>query len=133
LFTIEVLHKDGPWFEPYIEDLEAGCLFVFHDDDITDEGCAAFADVFTEQARRWQPRGAEAPLGPQIPITMELEEAMPEGMAILVDDHPEYISYMVWSELISERGAELISRKLAERSPFWIRLPAKYHVQLRAV
>jgi hypothetical protein len=133
LFKIEVLHKGGGWFPPYIDDVENGCVFWFHDNDITDEGCAAFADVFTEQARRWRPREQEAARGPRIPVTMERRPVMPEGMVIVVDDHAEYIAYTVRADLISERGAAYITRTQSARSPDWVRRPARYQVQLRAV
>jgi len=133
LFKIEVLHKGGAWFAPYIDDVDNGCVYWFHEDDITDEGCDAFADVFTQQARRWQPRDPGAPRGPRIPITMDREPAMPEGIAIVVDDHAEYIAYTVRADLISERGASYITRTQSQRSPDWIRLPASYQAQRRAV
>jgi hypothetical protein len=125
---IRVLHKDGPWFEPYIEDVDGGYVYWFHTDDITDEGCAVFSDVFAEQARRWRPRDHSAPRGPRIPITMERWPVMPEGMPVVVDDHAEYIVYSVRADLISERGAELITREQSKRSPDWVRVPAAYRV-----
>lgn len=133
MFTTEVLHKGGAWFAPYIENITANCIVIFHDDDITDAGCAALAEVLTEMRRRWHPREPGAPRGPKIPITMELEPDMPVGIAIVVDDHAEYIHYTVRADLISERGADLITRYLSERIPDWIRRPAEYQVQLRAV
>jgi hypothetical protein len=133
LFTIEVLRKKGEWFAPYIDDVPGGCVFWFHHDDITDEGCGVFAEVFTQQAVRWRPRDPEAPRGPRIPITMDRRPVMPEGIAIVVDDHAEYIAYTVRADLISERGSDYITRSQSERSPDWIRMPATYEVQLRAV
>src|SRR5213593_955663 len=110
LFTIKVSRRDGEWFAPYIDDVDNGCVFWFHEDDITDEGCGVFADVFTEQARRWRPRDAGTPRGPRIPITMERRPVMPEYVAVVVDDHAEYIAYTVRADLISERGATYITR-----------------------
>lgn len=133
MLKIEVLHKGGAWFAPYIEDVPGGCVFWFHQDDITDEGCGVFADVFTEQARRWRPRESGAPRGPRIPVTMERRPVMPEGIAVVVDDHAEYVAYTVRADLISERAAREITRSQSERSPDWIRVPANYQVQLRAV
>lgn len=125
--------KRGIWFPPYIEGVDSGLLYVFHEVDITDEGRGAFADVFTEQARRWQPREPGAARGPRIPITMERWPVMPEGMPIVVDDHAEYVHYAVRADLISERGAFEITRRQMELSPDWVRRPARYQVQLRAV
>ncbi|MFI8531745.1 hypothetical protein ACIGMX_16085 [Streptomyces aquilus] len=133
MFTTEVLHKGGEWFAPYTENITTNCIVTFHDDDITDAGCAALADVLTVMRRRWHPRGLRAPRGPKIPITIDLEPDMPPGIAIVVDDHAEYIHFTVRADLISERGADLITRHLSEHIPNWIRVPAKYQVQLRAV
>lgn len=133
LFTTRVLHKGGAWFAPYIENITADCVVTFHEDDITDLGCEALADVLTQMRRRWHPRGLGVPRGPKIPITMDVEPVMPGGIAIVVDDHAEYIHFTVRADLISERGADLITRYLAERIPDWIRLPTKYQVRLRAV
>jgi hypothetical protein len=134
LFTTKVLTRKGAWFAPYIDDAPGGCVVVwFHNDDITDEGCGAFADVFTELARRWRPREPGTPRGPRIPITMDRRPVMPEGMAIVVDDHVEYIHYTVRADLISERGAMCLTRMLSERIPDYVRGSARSRAQLRAV
>jgi hypothetical protein len=137
MLTIEVKrHPEGEeYFDPWIEDFEdgTGCRFHFHWDDICDEGCAAFAEVFTEQAKRWHPRPPGAPRGNRIPITMERKSVMPYGVAVAVDDKPDYIAYTVRADLISERGASGITRTQSERSPHWERIPARYQVQLRAM
>lgn len=137
MLTIEVKrHAQGEqYFEPWIEDYEdaSGCLFHFHYDDISDEGTGIFAELFTQQARRWHPRPAGAAPGPRIPITMERRDVMTDGVAVAVDDHAEYIAYTVRADLISERGARHITRHQSERSPWWQRVPATYGVSTRAV
>ncbi|MEV8042399.1 hypothetical protein AB0P02_00960 [Streptomyces griseoluteus] len=132
--TIEVERVNADhWFAPYIEDHETGCLFRFFADDITDEGAAAFEQVFAEQAQRWKPRTTDAPRGPQIPIWMEIDPDMERGCAIVVDDQADYIRYVVREGLIEQRAADAITRHQSERSPDWERQPARYVAQLRAV
>ncbi|MGW0869892.1 hypothetical protein ACWD3Z_05300 [Streptomyces sp. NPDC002740] len=137
--TIEVERVRGAWFEPYMKDYfsveedRATVIFFFHRDDITAEGGVAFADVFTQQALRWKPRTPEAPRGPQIPIWMELRSDMEPGCAIVVDDRPEYIRYVVRAGLITQRAADAITRSQSERSPDWVRGPARYVAHQRPV
>jgi hypothetical protein len=127
--------RDEAYFEPWIEDFEdgSGCRFHFHWDDISDEGADVFREVFTEQAKRWGPRPAEAPRGRRIPVTMERKPVMPYGVAVAVNDTAEYIAYTVRADLISECGARVITRRQSERSPDWERRPVQYRAQLRAV
>ncbi|MFE9764662.1 hypothetical protein ACFYPC_09045 [Streptomyces sp. NPDC005808] len=137
MLTIEVKrHAQGEdYFEPWIEDYKdgSGCLFHFHYDDISDEGTVVFAELFTQQARRWHPRPAGAPLGPRIPITMERRAIMDNDAAVAVDDHPEYIAYTVRADLISERAAGHLTRHQSERSPWWERQPACYVIHGQTV
>ncbi|MEU6527831.1 hypothetical protein ABZ869_01400 [Streptomyces sp. NPDC046928] len=135
LLTIEVKrHAQGEaYFDPWIEDLEDGCRFHFHWDDISDEGTEVLREVFTEQAKRWRPRAVDAPPGRRISITMERRAVMSYGVAVAVDDRADYIHYTARADLISERGARSITRHQSERSPYWERTPAQYQVQLRAV
>ena len=130
MLTIEVKrHNQGEdYFAPWIEDFEdgSGCRFHFHHDDISDEGVPVFAELFTQQARRWRPRLPGTQPGPRIPITMERRANMDDGAAVAVDDHAEYIAYTVRADLISERGAGHITRHQSERSPYWVRTPARY-------
>lgn len=132
MLTIEVKrHAQGlEYFEPWIEDHEdgSGCTFHFHWDDISDEGVGVFAELFTQQARRWHPRPPGAPAGPRIPITMERRAVMADDDLVAVDDHPGYIAYTVRADLISERGARYITRAQSERSPYWERTPARYQI-----
>lgn len=136
---IEVERVRGAWFEPYMKDFineeedRATVVFFFHWDDVSDEGAAAFADVFTQQALRWKPRTPEAPRGERIPIWMELRTDMEPGCAIVVDDRPEYIRYIVRAGLIEQRAADAITRSQSERSPDWVRLPARYVAHLQSV
>ncbi|MFG2277574.1 hypothetical protein ACGFNQ_02650 [Streptomyces asoensis] len=136
---IEVERHKGAWFAPYMKDHiseaedRATVVFHFHWDDITDEGAASFADVFTQQALRWKPRTPEAPRGRQIPVWMELRSDMGPRCDIVVDDMPDYIRYVVRAGLITQRAADAITRSQSERSPDWVRLPARYTAQSRAV
>ncbi|MFJ4322200.1 hypothetical protein ACIP3A_03640 [Streptomyces tricolor] len=131
--TIEVERVPGEYFTPYIKDHDSGCVFFFHEDDITDEGADAFAEAFTQQAIRWKPRPPSAPRGPQIPIWMELRADLPDDCAVIVDDHPDYIRYLVRCGLIQQRAADEITRVQSERSPDWERTPARYVARLRAL
>lgn len=131
--AIEVERRPGEYFQPYIEDHDTGCVFHFHKDDITKEGASLFAEVLTEQARRWMPRAPETPRGPRIPVTMDLRTDMPDGVPIVVDDRPTHIVYFVRHGLISERGAKSITRQQSERSPDWERRPAHRPRHLHAV
>lgn len=124
-------HVQGlEYSKPWIEDHEdgSGCTFHFHWDDISDEGVGVFAELFTQQARRWHPRPPGAPVGRRIPITMERRTDMDDGVLVAVDDHAEYIAYTVCADLISERGAAHITRTQSERSPYWEREPAHYRI-----
>lgn len=114
----------GAYFEPHIVDIEdEGCVFLFHKRDITVKGADYFAQVMTDQARRWAPRTPEMPRGGIIPVRIIREPDLPEPFAIHLDDSAESITYTVDEVLISEHGAEVISRLLTERSPHWQRVP----------
>ena len=114
----------GAYFEPHIVDIEGeGCIFVFHEQDITPKGADYFAQVMTDQARRWAPRTPDMPRGGIIPVRIMREPDLPEPFAIHLDDSASSITYTVDMELISEHGAEVISRLLTERSPHWHRVP----------
>lgn len=137
MLTIEVQrHAQGErYFAPWIEDFKdgSGCRFHFHYDDISDEGVPVFAELFGQQARRWHPRPPGAPLGPRIPITMERRAIMDGDAVVAVDDHPDYIAYTVRADLISERGANYLTRHQSERSPWWERTPASYSISRQRV
>lgn len=139
MLTVQVKrHSQGEdYFEPWIENVKdgSGWTFHFHWDDISDEGAEVFCEAYTEQSKRWRPRSANTPRGPRTPITMERRAVMPDGVAIAVDDTPEYIAYTVRADLISERGARLMARRQSELSPHWERVPVTYphQYQLRAV
>ncbi len=135
--TIKIVRHQGAHFEPYIEDFatehEAGCVFHMHVDDITDEGVVHFEDALTQQARRWRLRPPDMPLGPRIPITMELRERMEdERTVIIVDDRADGIHYTVRADLIKQHAGEVITSSQSERSPHWMRLPARYVVHSQA-
>ncbi|QQC89872.1 hypothetical protein [Streptomyces alfalfae] len=134
--TITIVRHRGAHFEPYIEDVatagEAGCVFHMHEDDISAEGAVLFADALTQQARRWRLRPPDMPRGPRIPITMELRAHMEEGVAIVVDDRADAIHYVVREDLITQHAGEVITGSQSERSPHWMRLPARYVVRSKA-
>lgn len=134
--TIKIARYQGAHFEPYIEDFdsgtEAGCVFHMHEDDITEEGAVYFADALTQQARRWRLRSPDMPLGPRIPITMELRAQVEGGVAIAVDDRAHGIHYVVRKDLIKQRAGEIITSSQSERSPHWMRTPARYVVHFKA-
>ncbi|MFE0137669.1 hypothetical protein ACFWY6_39850 [Streptomyces sp. NPDC059037] len=132
LLTIEVERHRGEYVEPRIEDHESGCVFHIHEDDITAEGAVAFADALTSQARRWTFRSPDVPRGPRIPISMELREDMPEGIAIVIDDRPDSIKYKVRAGLIKQHAGDAITTSQSERSPDWQRVPAQYIAHLKA-
>lgn len=137
MLAIEVKrHPQGErYFEPWIEDYTdgSGCLFHFHWDDISDEGVPVFAELFTQQARRWHPRPAGMAPGPRIPITMQRRDVMDEDVDVAVDDHAEYIAYIVRADLISQRAADHLTRHQSERSPYWERTPGSYSIGRRSV
>ncbi|MVO87891.1 hypothetical protein GPA10_24820 [Streptomyces sp. p1417] len=134
--TIKVKRYGGRYFAPYItdfaNDVEAGCVFHMHETDITEAGAPAFADALTQQARRWRPRPPDAPRGPRIPITMELREHMDdEREAIVVNDRADGIQYVVRADLIKKHAGDVITRSQSERSPDWMRTPARYVVHAK--
>lgn len=135
--TIKIVRHQGAHFEPYIEDFdtgtEAGCVFHMHEDDITEEGVVHFEDALTQQARRWRLRPPDMPRGPRIPITMELREHMEdEDEVIIVDDRAASIHYIVRADLIKQHAREAITNSQSERSPHWMRRPARYVVRSKA-
>ncbi|MFF2852595.1 hypothetical protein ACFVT5_40840 [Streptomyces sp. NPDC058001] len=123
MLSMQVRREDGHYFEPYIVDLDDGCEFVFHEKDITEEGAKYFAQAVTDQARRWLPRPPEMPQGHLVPVLIIREPDLPEVCAIHLDDRAESILYTVDADIITERAAAVISRKLTERSPHWHRVP----------
>ncbi|WP_069885245.1 hypothetical protein [Streptomyces luteocolor] len=134
--TIKIARRQGAHFEPYIEDFatehEAGCVFHMHEDDITAEGAVYFADALTQQARRWRLRPPNMPLGPRIPITMELRAQVEGDVAIAVDDRANGIHYVVREGLIKQHAGKIITSSQSERSPHWMRTPARYVVHFKA-
>lgn len=134
--TIKVQRYSGVYVVPRIEDFvtatEAGCVFHMHDDDITPEGAVHFADALTQQARRWRPRTPDMPRGARIPVTMELRDDMPDDYAIIIDDRAEGIHYTVRAGMIKQHAGDVITNSQSERSPDWMRLPARYVVHRKA-
>lgn len=134
MLTIEVKrHAQGlHYFEPWIETHEdgTGCTFHFHWDDISEEGVGVLSDAITQQVRRlWRPRPLGAPAGRRIPVIMERCAVMEGRDVVVVFDEPEYVAYMVRADLISERGAALITRAQSEITPYWERLSGRRQLQ----
>ncbi|MFJ6566539.1 hypothetical protein ACIQNU_03910 [Streptomyces sp. NPDC091292] len=123
MLSMQVRREGGQYFEPYIVDLDDGCVFVFHDIDITEDGAWYFAQAVTDQAARWLPRTPEMPRGHIVPVLIVREPDLPEVCAIHLDDRAESILYTVDADLMTARAAAVISRKLTERSPHWHRVP----------
>lgn len=115
----------GEYFEPHVVDLDdgSGCVWMFHELDITSEGADCFVNAMTDQAMRWAFRTPEMGLGDVIPVRIIRDEALPKGCGIYLDDTAEGITYIAEVSLISERGAAGIGRVLTERSPHWFRRP----------
>lgn len=124
MWHMEVERRGGEHFEPFIVDIEGeGCIFVFHERDITTDGAAWFSKVMTDQATRWVPRTPDMPLGGVIPVRIVREPDLPDMLAIYLDDSEAAITYYVDETIIGEYGADVISRKLTARSPHWQRVP----------
>lgn len=121
--SMQVERVSGPDFEPHVVDWDDGCAWVFHVSDISEDGAEHFKKAMTDQARNWGIRDSGTPLGPIVPVRIVRVPDLPEVLAMQVDDRADAITYTVDEDLISERGAEVISRKLTERSPHWLRRP----------
>lgn len=123
MWVMRVERVSGEHFEPYIKDLDTGCLFVFHEDDISKQGADWFSAAMTDQAQRWIPRPEGMERGKTIPVRIVIEPDLPEPFAIRLKDSEDEITYTVSPLAISEYGAAVISRKLTARSPHWQRVP----------
>ncbi|WPO73967.1 hypothetical protein [Streptomyces sp. KN37] len=115
----------GEYFEPHVVDLDGGrgCVWMFHETDITSEGADYFVTAMTDQARRWAFRTPEMGLGPVIPVRIIRDETLPRKAGIAFGDTADGITYIAEPQLITERGAVGIGRVLTERSPHWYRRP----------
>lgn len=127
MWVMHVERVDGEYFQPEIVDLEVGCLFRFHESDISEDAVKPLSRLLTEQAQRWAPRPPEAPVGPVIPVQWERVPNPPDPLAIGVEDAPTSITYKIDPSLISQRAADYLSRLDTERSPYWQRVPKGYH------
>lgn len=123
--SMQVERVGGPYFEPHVVDWDDGCAWIFHVSDITEDGAKYFKQAMTDQAQNWGLRPPGTPLGPIVPVCIAREPGFPKALAIHVDDTVDAITYTVDEDLISERGAEVIGRKLTDRSPYWLRRPDK--------
>ncbi|MYY79677.1 MULTISPECIES: hypothetical protein [unclassified Streptomyces] len=119
----------GEYFEPHVVDLDdgSGCVWVFHELDITSEGADCFVNAMTEQAKVWAFRTPEMGLGEIIPVRILRDGQLPTKCGICYTDSPEGITYYAEPDLISERGAAGIGRVLTDRSPHWYRRPDEPH------
>ena len=122
MWIMQVERLGGSHFAPFIIDHDDGCTFTFHDDDISPEGAVWFSQAMTAQARRWVPRPASMQRGPVVPVRIEREPDLPDPFRLRLEDSPRSITYVVADEAISNYGADVISRKLTERSPHWHRV-----------
>lgn len=121
--SMQVERVSGLNFEPHVVDSDTGCTWVFHVSDISEEGAGYFKQAMTDQARNWTFRDPDAPLGPIVPVRIARVPDLPDVMALQVNDSVDGITYTVDERLISEYGAQVISRVLTERSPHWVRRP----------
>jgi len=127
MWVMHVERVKGEYIDPEIIDLEGGCLFRLHESDISEEGAKPLARLLTEQAQRWAPRPASAPLGPIIPVRWERIPRPSDRLTIGVEDRSDSITYTVDPSLLSQRAADYLSRLDTERSPYWQRVPKGYH------
>jgi hypothetical protein len=127
MWVMHVERVKGEYIDPEIIDLEGGCLFRLHESDISEEGAKPLARLLTEQAQRWAPRPASAPLGPVIPVRWERIPRPSDRLTIGVEDRSDSITYTVDPSLLSQRAADYLGRLDTERSPYWQRVPKGYH------
>lgn len=125
----------GEYFEPHVVDLDdgSGCVWVFHELDITSQGADCFVNAMTDQAKVWAFRTPEMGLGGIIPVRIVRDRTLPKKCGIYYTDSAEGITYVAAPLLISERGAAGIGRVLTERSPYWYRRPDEPHSLSQAV
>jgi hypothetical protein len=127
MWVMYVERVEGDYIAPQIVDLDDGCLFRIHADDVSEEGAKLLSDLLTEQAQHWAPRPPGAPLGPVIPVRWECVPDLPDPFAIRVEDRPDSITYTIDSSLLSQRAGDFLGRLDTERSPYWQRVPEGYH------
>lgn len=127
MWVMHVERVAGDYFQPEIIDLEGGCLFRFHESDISEEGAKPLAQLLTEQAQRWAPRPPGAPLGPVITVRWERIPNPPDPLAIGVEETATTITYQLDPALISQRAADYLGELDTQRSPYWQRVPKGYH------
>lgn len=127
MWVMHVERVQGEYVDPEIVDLDDGCLFRLHEDDISEDGQKLLAELLTEQAQQWAPRPSGAPLGPVITVTWHREDSLPAPLVIGVEEGPSFITYTVDASLISQRAADYLGRLDTERSPYWQRVPKGYH------
>jgi len=127
MWVMHVERVQGDYREPEIIDLEDGCLFKLHETDISEDGVKPLAQLLTEQAQRWAPRPAGAPLGPVIPVHWERIPNPPDPLAIGVDENAAGIVYTIDAAMMSQRAADYLGQLETGRSPYWQRVPKGYH------
>jgi hypothetical protein len=129
MWIMHVERVQGDYIEPQIVDLEdgSGCVFKFHHSDISKNAVNPLSQLLTEQAQRWAPRPPGSPLGPVIPVRWERVPNLPDPLTIGVEDTADSITYLIDTEMMSQRAADVLSRQDTERSPYWQRVPEGYH------
>lgn len=127
MWVMHVERVQGGYREPEIIDLEDGCLFKIHEDDLSEAGVKMLSELLTEQAKRWAPRPAGSPLGPVIPVRWICVPGLPDPFAIGVEDGPDSVTYTVDSSILTQRAGDFLGRLDTERSPHWQRVPKGYH------
>ncbi|MFL4904890.1 hypothetical protein ACJ6WF_17285 [Streptomyces sp. MMS24-I2-30] len=125
---MQVERVQGDYKEPEIIDLDDGCLFRIHEEDISEPGVKLLADLLTEQAQLWAPRPPGS-TGQVIPVRWECVPGLPNPFLVGVDDEPDAITYTIDCSLLSQRAGDFLGRLDTERSPFWQRVPEGYHDQ----
>jgi len=127
MWVMRVERVQGDYIEPKIVDREDGCVFRFHETDLSEDGVKPLSQLLTEQAQRWAPRPPGSPLGPVIPVRWERVPNPPDPLAIGVEDRPDAITYTIDTEMMSQHAADVLSQQDTERSPYWQRVPEGYH------
>lgn len=129
MWVMHVERIQGAYIQPDIVDLDdgSGCVFKFHESDISEDGAVWLSNLLTEQARMWAPRPPGSPPGPVVPVVFNRVPDLPDPFLIRVDDRADAITYTVDASLISQRAADHLGRLDTERSPYWQRVPEGYH------
>ncbi|MFS4103852.1 hypothetical protein [Streptomyces sp. PD-S100-1] len=118
---MHVERVSGRYIEPEIVDLEDGCLFRIHKNDVGETGAAWLAQVLAGMTQWWALRPADSPPGPVVPVRFERVSDLPDPIGIVVDHSPLGITYSVDEKAVffTQRAADRLSRLATERTPNW--------------